>query len=170
MTVYRVKDADTSFLRTELGTLVTGPDAITTIEQAVADSTRPLYIVGDYAVETAQKADIKPDLAVIDYKRERKPYEPEIALPDYNQLHAANEQGTITKNAYETVKTALDSLPALVEIDGEEDLIGLAVIALGEPGGTLLFGSPGIHDEEGVKRVEITEPLQKTVTEMLSPP
>lgn len=170
MPVYRIQDEDRSFLRTDLGTLVSGPDPVTTIEHAVGSHDGRLFIVGDYAVEQAIRAGHEPGLAIIDHRREREPYQGDIELPDHARYIAQNHAGTVSDEAYAIVKEALDALPAIIEIDGEEDLLGLAVIAHAETGDMLLFGAPGIDGPEGVKRVMIDDTIKETVDEMIAHP
>lgn len=170
MPVYRIQDEDRSFLRTDLGTRVSGPDPVTTIEQAIGTYDGRLFIVGDYAVEQAIRAGHEPDLAIIDHRREREPYHGDIELPEHARYTTQNRSGTVSDDAYTVVGEALDALPAIIEVDGEEDLLGLAVIDHGETGDMLLFGAPGIDGEEGVKRVMMDDAIKKTVNEMITCP
>ncbi|MCJ7429213.1 MAG: GTP-dependent dephospho-CoA kinase family protein [Candidatus Nanohaloarchaeota archaeon QJJ-5] len=166
MTVYEKQDADTSFLRTELGTVVTADDPVQTITKAVGRTNGQLFIVGDFAVESAIDAGIEPDIAIIDHMCEREPYQPEIELPDHTRYSAPNRAGQISDEAYSIVGQAMENRPALIEIEGEEDLLGLAIIDHSPTGHHLLFGAPGIDGPAGVKHVTITDELKQTVTAM----
>jgi uncharacterized protein (UPF0218 family) len=113
--------------------------------------------VGDGVTRELIALGITPDVAIVDGNIERKPIE-RIVLQGARELVCPNRPGTINRAAYKTVERALKMRgPVIVRVEGEEDLLGLVVMAEAPLGSLMLYGQPG----EGVVAVLIDEKANK---------
>lgn len=152
---YALETGDLEVLR-GAGTLYHGPDAVVNARRCLAGADEPVYAVGDVAAESLLDAGASPALVVTDGKTHRTPYEADIALDERTTYTVRNQAGGITEAAYDAVKTAMDDAPAHLAVEGEEDLLGLAVVDHAEHG-TLVYGDPGIDGPEGLRAVDVSE-------------
>ncbi len=107
-----------------------------------------LIAVGDKVTLTCLKLGLVPRLAIVDYKIKRK----QITAKEKRQLknfgtvvlQAKNDAGTISLEAWEKVKEALNLQKAIakIEVSGEEDLLALAVILNAKEGDRIIYGQP----------------------------
>jgi len=112
---------------------------------------RRIVSVGDQATKSLLEKIVSPTLSIVDYKIERKPVD--YTYSSFNLvLQAKNPAGKITSQAWENVSRGLKRGRVLLEIDGEEDLLVLPVMALARKGTVVFYGQP----EEGIVVVEIT--------------
>ncbi len=107
--------------------------------------------VGDGVTSELLAMGLRPDVAIVDGNIERRPVDM-VVIQGAEELHCRNRPGTISREAYETVSRSLSmSAPVVVKVDGEEDLLGLVVMAEAPLGSLMLYGQPG----EGVVAVHI---------------
>jgi len=98
--------------------------------------------VGDMVTMTLKEAGIEPDVAVVDYKIERKEYKGQRFHAE-EILHVQNPAGMITWELWNAVATAYASgKKTLIEVDGEEDLAALPAIYLAPENTTVIYGLP----------------------------
>lgn len=171
MPVYRLRDKDKKFLREGFGELFSGSEPIENAESLLEKIPEgaELYVVGDYCAERILEAGGEPEVVIYDMKVERKKYSGlEGLLESFKIIKTSNKRGEISKGAHETVKKAIESGETAVEVDGEEDLLGLAVVACAEHETYLAYGDPGISGEEGIRLVELDAEVKKKVGSMLS--
>ena len=118
----------------------------------VLDQHKPNFIsvVGDASLDFFISHKLDFDLAVIDGFTKRMTFT-HTNLPQINTLTATNPAGKITKDAVMALKYGLESPPSLVRIDGEEDLLSLALILLQPLGSVVCYGQP----DEGMVLVEV---------------
>jgi len=121
-----------------------------------------LVTVGDIVSETAIKHGFKPELIIFDKKEKRKPISAELEkkLKKYGSLSfkCKNPAGVLCLDAWKTVANALSAeSPARLEVDGEEDLLALAVLFLAPSNYNLIYGQPG----KGIVLVKITDELKQ---------
>lgn len=110
--------------------------------------------VGDIAVLSLLKQNIKPDLAIVDLKSRRQPIFPDLAsegLP--SGLTAVNPAGTITKDAAAKLLDCLQKKQPTLLIDGEEDLLVLPAILLAPLKTTIFYGQP----DQGLVKITVSE-------------
>ncbi|HIQ49664.1 MAG TPA: DUF359 domain-containing protein [Nanoarchaeota archaeon] len=82
--------------------------------------------------------------AVIDNKTMRKPYKRSKKLDFKIKFFSYNPAGVITKHAWESVKKCFCfSSKCLVEIKGEEDLLGFPALYFSPKNSLVIFGLPG---------------------------
>jgi len=134
--------------------------------------------IGDEVTKLCNQIDLEPNLAVIDYKvnRKRKYYSlSDLGFPKtYVRGVLANvvtivrnPPGNITKTLVKAVSQTIkkyiqNDQNQIIRVLGEEDLAGVPAILLSPLGSIVLYGQPG----EGVVVVEVTEEKKKELTEL----
>ncbi|HUK38799.1 MAG TPA: GTP-dependent dephospho-CoA kinase family protein [Methanomicrobiales archaeon] len=111
---------------------------------------RRVYAVGDVVTHNLMKEGISPEVAIIDGHTRREPCSrvPEIPI---RRILARNPPGTISDDLVRAVRDAVERPPALIFVEGEEDLAVLPLVLAAPPGVVLLYGQPG----EGVVLREV---------------
>ena len=155
-------------LRYPLGDIIRGKDhdeTTETIIRYIEDIIPPMVIaVGDYISMTLRQHHYTPALSIIDGKTKRE----KVLVPLIgSEASVLNASGTITKSAFvrikKSIQTYFDTLePQIIQIIGEEDLLGLPVIAIAPLRSIVLYG---LRDE-GVVCIDVTEEMKKK-TDML---
>ena len=110
--------------------------------------------VGDRVTETFQETTGRsPDVFVVDGLERRKAREiPQIAHG--STLKAKNPAGRITGSALSAMKKAFEAdKPAMVVIDGEEDLLTIPAVIDAPVGAVVLYGQP----LEGIVAITVDE-------------
>ena len=130
----------------------------------------PLIAVGDQIVVNLLQAQLTPDIAVYDGICQRKevPREwvvliREAAVREGGSVRVPNPPGTIHPRMEARVRDLLSIRNGWLEIEGEDDLASLVVMAYAPSGALLLYGQPNA----GVVWVEIDEKKQKEAKELL---
>lgn len=156
--MYRLPDAQRECLKRPFGTLYRDLKEVIPVLAG-----RAVYTVGDVVTHRLLRMGIIPDLAIIDGRTMRLPCE---RTPEYpaTQFHASNPPGTITEDLIATIERALDHPPALIIVEGEEDLAVLPLVLSAPEGGVLLYGQP----KEGVVLREITAEAKESAEVLLS--
>ena len=124
--------------------------------------------VGDQCSYLAAKAGKQPMLAVYDNLIQRKETADEKAcaiesLPG-KTLAVKNPAGTITAEAVEAIRLGIESPPAKVRVDGEEDLLVLPCIVHAPEGTAVYYGQPNV----GIVKIMVTKESKKKARETLS--
>jgi uncharacterized protein (UPF0218 family)/oligoribonuclease NrnB/cAMP/cGMP phosphodiesterase (DHH superfamily) len=133
-------------------------------------SLKNLITVGDAVSETAIKHNLNPQIIVFDKKIKRLPIlkQQEKVLKKYGTLSfkCRNPAGVLTVDSWKTIENALSAgAPSRIEVNGEEDLVALAVLFLAPSGTNLVYGQPN----KGIVLVEVTDELkQKYILDILS--
>ncbi|MDI9633174.1 MAG: GTP-dependent dephospho-CoA kinase family protein [Methanolinea sp.] len=126
------------------------------------------YTVGDIVTQNALRHGLVPAVAVIDGHTMRRPYG-KIPTEFPRVFRARNPAGTITQELVEALRGAVSSPPALVLVEGEEDLAVLPLALLAPDGGTILYGQPCegvvVRKIDGEARVEARRLLAFFVAE-----
>ncbi len=123
---------------------------------------KKIITVGDKSTQTVLELMIKPKLAIVDYKIERRVirYEYKGFL---NKRCVENPQGMISEKAVEKIKECLDDMNCLLEIKGEEDLLLLPTIIESKEGTIILYGQPN----EGIILVKITKDKREEINNLI---
>lgn len=124
---------------------------------------REIYTVGDVVTANILNAGIIPTIAIIDGYTRRLPCPPTL-LHQARQIQVKNPAGTITDELISAIRDAADDPPALIVVDGEEDLAVLPVVLAVPDGGLLLYGQPG----EGAVLCTIDQQAKERAREMLA--
>ena len=135
-------------------------------------SARPstLIGVGDQTIIHLLDAGLMPDIGIFDLLCQRKevPAEWKEKLADAARreggaMRTYNPPGTVQARMEARVRDVLGIGYGWIEIDGEDDLCSLVVMAFAREGSVLLYGQPN----KGMVWVEIDAKRQKEAQEML---
>lgn len=156
-------------LRKPIGELVTGrdPDEVTVKLKKLIEETDPPIVVavGDYVSSKLHEHNVNVDIYIIDGKIER--VEKSIDLVRFKNVYeAVNEAGTISPPAAEKLHELIHSpemWPAVLKIDGEEDLLGLAAILSAPDNTVVVYGQPKI----GAVLVRVNEDVRERMIKIL---
>ncbi|KAA0001793.1 MAG: DUF359 domain-containing protein [Thermoplasmata archaeon] len=126
-----------------------------------------IVTIGDKVTLTLKKNGIQPDMAIIDYKIERKECskeEKQVLSNGKRIIKVKNPAGKITSELWNAVATgyALDEC-ITVEVEGEEDLAALPAIYLAPRNTTVLYGLPS----KGIVVVEVGKNEREKVWKFL---
>lgn len=129
------------------------------IDQVERLSDGKLITVGDEVTVNFIKHSMWPDLAVVDFRINRKDVFHEISDLGYPKDHeltkVKNEHGTIDGSLIEAISKffANHNEKQVIKVDGEEDLAVLPVVLLAPLGTQVFYGQPN----QGLVLVEVTE-------------
>ncbi len=158
-----------SALKDPLGPIAADP--IAAVETAVDSGITEMFVVavGDVVTSDLLAAGHTPAVAVVDGRTERAAVSDRVidrlAAGDFSaELTATNPPGTITPELAAAIRTALGDEPALIQVDGEEDLAALPAILAAPAAAVVLYGQPG----EGVVAVAVDEATRDRVRRLLS--
>jgi uncharacterized protein (UPF0218 family) len=116
---------------------------------------------GDYCVRELVEAGKKPDIAVFDYVCMRKPVDAKtrgVLEKNYPEpMLAKNPPGTITREMESALEKAVKEGWGAVQVDGEEDLASLVLMATLPDGWVLVYGQP----EKGMVIVEASDRVRE---------
>jgi uncharacterized protein (UPF0218 family) len=113
---------------------------------------RTVYAVGDVVTHNLLKEGIIPRVAIIDGHTMRAPC---TRIPDIpsRRIRARNPAGTISDDLVRAIRDALARPPAVIFVEGEEDLAVLPLVLAAPEGAVVLYGQPG----EGVVLREVDD-------------
>ena len=169
-----LKDEHINLLKKPFGSLIKQENiSKENIFYFIKDS-KMIITVGDATTEKILSFDLMPNLAIIDgIERRIKKSELEMAnLKNtfltknhiYNQYQCKNTKGTISKEAYLTIKKILfEEEQAIMFIDGEEDLLALPVFALAPLDSIVFYGQP----LEGIVMVKISDEIKNKSSNLI---
>ena len=103
---------------------------------------RTVYAVGDVVTHNLLRAGITPRVAIIDGHTMRAPCSRIPDLP-IRRIEARNPPGTISDDLVRAIRDALSRPPAVIFVDGEEDLAVLPLVLAAPAGSVVLYGQPG---------------------------
>mgnify|MGYP000067653495 FL=1 len=153
-------------LKKPLGTLIAGnfDETIKRFREILAkEKPTRLIAVGDAVSESLMKNGVFPDVFIIDNKVMRKEITP-LKFSAERTLYAKNPAGTISKEAWEKIKNALDSdLQTKIIIDGEEDLLALPAVLFAPENSFVVYGQP----REGMVIIKVTEEKRREVKSII---
>jgi len=165
-TRYRLTPELRKKLKKPIGALIQGSfnEIMKKLKDLVEKENPPMIIsVGDIVSKDLTRNNMFPKLSIVDNKVMRKRIQP-IALTADKTLHVKNPPGTITKQALATIQEALEhNRRVKIVVDGEEDLLTLAVTLYAPENSFVVYGQPF----EGVVVVKATKQKKREVTEVL---
>jgi uncharacterized protein (UPF0218 family) len=128
-----------------------------------SEKPRRLFAVGDYVTLNMIKHGVKADLYVVDNKIMRKKIPP-VHVNCVKTVRVANPPGTITSEASEAIRKAINSSSATrIVVDGEEDLLTLPTVKFAPVGTIVVYGQPGV----GIVIVKVTGEKRREVEQIL---
>lgn len=120
--------------------------------RAIIKGAKLVASVGDATTDRLATLKIIPDIAVIDRLERRSLSTRQIDYPA-RELRCKNPRGTIAQEAIVVLQQAVKGHhPAIIIVDGEEDLLVLPLVQMLPEGSVLLYGQP----LEGLVVVNIT--------------
>lgn len=153
-------------LRRPLGKLIPGTPAETSriLAERLRNVSGKIIAVGDRVSHELAALGVNTDVYVVDDKIERREVEP-FTIPGALVMTCENKPGTISDEAYTTLKTAIDtSGPVIVRVKGEEDLLALVAIIEAPLGSLVIYGQPSM----GVVIVEVDEETKRYALSILT--
>jgi uncharacterized protein (UPF0218 family) len=129
------------------------------------DEEKPPFVVsvGDTVSRNLMKSDVKSNLSIIDNLAMRRATEDVVVRAD-RTIHVANPPGTITVEAINAIKDAIESDgQTLIIVDGEEDLLTLIAVLYGRENAVVLYGQP----YEGIVVIRITPEKKNEIERIL---
>lgn len=164
--LYKLPKTLRSKLKTPLGRLIKADFYQTIREELSKEKNSKLITVGDVSTETLIKVNIIPHVAIVDNKVGRMPRKKEVVVPGSITIEAKNPPATITEEAWNAIKNALENKnqPVKIVIKGEEDLLVIPVV-IESPINTLIcYGQP----DEGIVLIRVTENVKKKFQKILN--
>lgn len=147
-----------NYLKEPLGRLYRGNglECITAMEKELR-SARKVIAVGDMTAFYLLKANIEPDLLVVDNKTKRMPVSDHVVdtlgHESYKTIRVKNPAATISKDLIDLIKQSLQGTEHIkMIVEGEEDLATLPAILYAPQGSVVVYGQPN----EGSVLVDVT--------------
>jgi uncharacterized protein (UPF0218 family) len=168
-----LKDEHVNILKKPFGELIKQEEISKQKINSLVKDSKVLITVGDATTEKIISFGLTPDLSIIDcVERRIRRTESKIlelktfflTTTKFKQYQCKNPKGTITKEAYITIKKILmKGEQAIIVIDGEEDMLALAVFALAPLDSVVFYGQP----LEGVVSVKINAKIKNKSRHLL---
>jgi len=120
---------------------------------------RPVYAVGDVVTHNLLRRGVIPHVAIIDGYTMRMPCN-RSPLLRAERVTVKNPAGTLTDELMDAIMQAIAHPPAVIFVDGEEDLAVIPVVIAAPMGAAVLYGQPKegivlrIVDEEAKAEAE----------------
>ena len=119
--------------------------------------------VGDIVSSHMLEEGISLDVLLVDNKTMRKPIQPIIVNVDQT-LYAKNPPGTITDEAWVTIKQAIAQKGRTkVIIDGEEDLLTVVTVLSAPDDAFVVYGQPQV----GIVVIKVTEEAKEKMQRII---
>jgi uncharacterized protein (UPF0218 family) len=154
-------------LKNPMGLLLKGEPSETSKKLRILVKKRcpPMFaVVGDFTAENIVRANMHPDIIVIDHRTMRIEVEP-MNHGDRIVSETENPAGTITRMAWETLKHAVTLNNEIsVIVEGEEDLLVLPLIMMMPNKSVIIYGQP----HEGMVVVEVSNELKEWTRDFLN--
>ena len=164
---YRITPKLRAKLKEPFGVLIRGTFSETMSKLVVLvekENPSKIVSVGDTVSRNLHAKGIKSQLSITDNKSMRKRTQPATFCAK-KVVHVKNPQGTITDEAMTAIREALegDSQTHII-VDGEEDLLTLAVVLQAPEKALVVYGQP----YEGIVVVKVTPEKKNEAQEILN--
>lgn len=147
-------------LKKPLGTLFQGSlEEIIMLVKILIEKESPTKIVavGDQVSQDLTNHSILPSILIVDNRIMRKKIPPISATAD-NIINVKNPPGTITDEAWASIKQAMKSSQrSKIIVEGEEDLLTLVAILEAPENSLVFYGQP----HQGIVVVKVTEAMKQ---------
>jgi len=164
---YRITPKLRAKLKEPFGVLIRGTFSETMSKLVVLvekENPSKIVSVGDTVSRNLHAKGIKSQLSITDNKSMRKRTQP-ATFPAKKVVHVKNPQGTITDEAMTAIREALESdIQTHIIVDGEEDLLTLAVVLQAPEKALVVYGQP----YEGIVVVKVTPEKKNEAQEILN--
>ena len=152
-------------LKKPLGTLFHGSlEETMTLVKILIEKENPVKIVtvGDQVSQDLTNHSILPNILIVDNKIMRKKIPPISATAD-NIITVKNPPGTITDEAWSSIKLAMkNSQRSKIIVEGEEDLLTLVAILEAPENSIVFYGQP----HKGIVAVKVTRTIRQKTREI----
>ena len=149
-------------LKEPQGILIQGPFEETMNklkDYIVKEKPSTIISVGDVVSQNLVDSGISVDILIVDNKTMRKKIQP-ITVDAQQTFYAKNPAGTITDEAWNTIKQALQLTGRTkIIIEGEEDLLTLVTVLSAPDDAFVVYGQPKV----GVVLVKVNEENRKNM-------
>jgi uncharacterized protein (UPF0218 family) len=153
-------------LKAPIGVLVQGSSTETLgIFRDMLEKEKPTHIisVGDAVAKNLAENNVTLNVAIVDNRVMRKNVQP-IPLEMEKTMHVRNPQGTITEEAIEAIREALEcNCSVKIVVDGEEDLLALVAVLYSPENSFVVYGQP----YEGIVIVKVTTEKKREIAAIL---
>ena len=133
-----------------------GKEAVGQIKEFLSPDERTI-VVGDASYENLLSVGVKPHLAILDFKVNRKPYKKYPA-----NVSVDNPAGIITGELWDTIAENLD-VGGIIAVDGEEDLAVIPAVLEADFDDVVLYGQP----DEGMVYIKVDEDIKQKIAMLL---
>jgi cytidyltransferase-like protein len=127
-----------------------------------------VVVVGDATAQKFNTKNIGQFLSIIDFliNREVKFSQlSEMGFADQQILQVKNPAGAIAPELFQAIQSAFENkVPAIIKIDGEDDLAVLSVLLIAPLGFSIFYGQPN----EGLVNVPVTEENKEKAYQLAS--
>ena len=127
-----------------------------------------VYSVGDVVTHHLIRAGITPDVAIIDGHTMRAPCT-RVPRLSVRTIPAKNPPGTISDELVLAIRDAVADPPAMIVVEGEEDLAVIPLVLEAPEGAMILYGQPGegvvLRRVDGTARKEARSYLSRFIPE-----
>jgi len=105
-----------------------------------------IWAVGDVVCSTLTRYGPRPRVCIFDRRTLRKICYVSIDLSQFSQvIDIYNPRGTISEDALRTLRNVSSTkITVAIRVIGEEDLLSLAVLVVGDEGSYLVYGLPSV--------------------------
>ncbi|MDM7935198.1 MAG: GTP-dependent dephospho-CoA kinase family protein [Methanothrix sp.] len=156
-------------LKNPLGRLCRGVglECVHAMEQELR-AAKKIAAVGDMTAFYLLKADILPDLAIVDNRTKRMPVPDHVVAnldhDGYKRVEVKNPPATLTRELMDLIRDSLGSEERVkIVVDGEEDLATLPAILYAPLGSVVVYGQPN----EGSVLVNVTVEKKRHIEEFM---
>lgn len=138
MTVFRIKEKDREELREPRGDVFKEKEVI---EELKDRDYSKIIAVGDRVSHDIVNSNLEADIYITDGKTEQEEFGNEFDIAVERTFEAKNPAGEITEDAWQTVRKASAlECKTHVEINGEEDLLGLPAVLFAPEDAVVVYG------------------------------
>ncbi len=127
--------------------------------------------IGDMCTQTFVEIDLVPDLSIVDGLTRRKQTK-KVEVKGAEKRKLANPAGVINKKVWEEIRKHFQEKEKRKQIiiEGEEDLLALAVIIEAPMGSYVVYGVPPINEqkEAGIMIVYIDQKIKKKISKIMT--
>jgi len=175
----RRDDADTARSDSDASIVVRLPDELraafkeplgpvyTDAEELLSEAGEPLIAVGDIVTYHFERADRRPDVALIDGRTKRHAVDDEVrdaVDAGADRIDATNPAGVLTDDLLTALRDAVArDDPTTIVVDGEEDLATLPAVLAAPEGATVVYGQP----DQGMVAVDVTAETRAEFRDLL---
>jgi uncharacterized protein (UPF0218 family) len=125
--------------------------------------TKPTKVttVGDVVSRETLAAGIPVNLRIVDQRTLRKRIS-QVEIKAERTYRVSNPAGVITKEAWDTIKQAMQDTDAVIYVEGEEDLLAIPAILESPDNAIIIYGQPS----QGVVVVTASPDMKTEIKKM----